>query len=82
MTTDSINVRCLGRQDYSSCWSSMREFTDTRDEKTPDEIWLLEHHPVFTQGQNGKAENLLNPGSIPVIQTDRGGQITYHGPGN
>lgn len=59
----------------------MKHFTDTRDESTPDEVWLLEHTPVFTQGQNGKAEHVLNPGDIPVVQTDRGGQITYHGPG-
>jgi len=59
----------------------MHEFTDTRDENTPDEIWLVEHPPVFTQGQAGKAEHLLMPGDIPVIQSDRGGQITYHGPG-
>jgi lipoyl(octanoyl) transferase len=82
MITSTINVRLLGQQqDYTSCWQAMRDFTDTRDEQTMDEIWLLEHAPVFTQGQNGKAENLLNPGNIPVIQTDRGGQITYHGPG-
>jgi lipoyl(octanoyl) transferase len=59
----------------------MHEFTDTRDDATPDEIWLVEHHPVFTQGQAGKAEHVLMPGDIPVIQSDRGGQVTYHGPG-
>lgn len=59
----------------------MQTFTDTRDTQTPDEIWVLEHHPVFTQGQAGKPEHLLNPSNIPVIQTDRGGQVTYHGPG-
>lgn len=59
----------------------MQTFTNERDEATPDEIWLLQHHPVFTQGQAGKPEHLLNPGNIPVVQTDRGGQITYHGPG-
>lgn len=76
-----LNVRWLGRQDYLSCWQAMRHFTDNRNEHTEDEIWLLEHDPVFTQGQNGKPEHLLDPGKIPVVQTDRGGQITYHGPG-
>ena len=60
---------------------AMQDFTNQRNQETPDEIWLLEHDPVFTQGQNGKEEHLLNPGNIPVIQTDRGGQVTYHGPG-
>ncbi len=60
---------------------AMHEFTDARDEDTLDEIWLVEHHPVFTQGQAGKAEHVLVPGDIPVIQSDRGGQVTYHGPG-
>jgi lipoyl(octanoyl) transferase len=59
----------------------MKEFTNTRTEQTADEIWLLEHPPVFTQGQAGKPEHVLNPGSIPIVQTDRGGQVTYHGPG-
>jgi lipoyl(octanoyl) transferase len=59
----------------------MREFTAGRDENTPDEIWLLQHPPTFTQGRNGKAEHLLNPGEVPLIQIDRGGQVTYHGPG-
>lgn len=81
MIATSLKVRWLGRQDYSSCWRAMQEFTNQRDENTPDEIWLLEHDPVFTQGQNGKAEHILNAGNIPVVQTDRGGQVTYHGPG-
>jgi len=81
MSTHSITFRWLGQQDYLACWQAMREFTDQRTPETPDEIWLLEHSPVFTQGQNGKAEHILEPGTIPVIQTDRGGQITYHGPG-
>lgn len=81
MTTDTLTVKWLGQQDYLSCWQAMQHFTQTRDIDTLDEIWLLEHAPVFTQGQNGKAEHLLNPGAIPVVQTDRGGQITYHGPG-
>lgn len=59
----------------------MQEFTDKRDEHTPDEIWLVEHSPVFTQGQAGKKEHLLAPGDIPVVPVDRGGQVTYHGPG-
>lgn len=68
-------------QPYEPVWQQMQTFTNERDEATPDEIWLLQHHPVFTQGQAGKPEHLLNPGNIPVVQTDRGGQITYHGPG-
>ncbi len=79
MTT--LTIRWLGQQHYLSCWEKMREFTDAREPHTQDEIWFLEHDRVFTQGQNGKPEHVLNPGSIPVIQTDRGGQITYHGPG-
>lgn len=74
-------VRKLAMQDYSSTWEEMKKFTDARDESTPDEVWLLQHPPVFTQGQAGKAEHILNPGEIPVVQTDRGGQVTYHGPG-
>jgi lipoyl(octanoyl) transferase len=81
MTEQHINIRWRNRQDYSSCWQAMQEFTNTRTPETLDEIWLLEHHPVFTQGQNGKSEHILNPGTIPVVQTDRGGQVTYHGPG-
>ncbi len=67
--------------DYEPVWKAMREFTDQRDNDTDDEIWLLQHSPVFTQGQAGKKEHVLNSGSIPVIQTDRGGQVTYHGSG-
>lgn len=74
-------VRDLGLIDYQKTWENMRDFTDSRDENTPDEIWLLEHPPVFTQGLAGKPEHILNPHAIPVIQTDRGGQVTYHGPG-
>lgn len=74
-------IRDLGQQDYTTTWEKMRHYTDNRDANSPDEIWLLEHPPVFTQGQAGKAEHLLNPGDIPVIQVDRGGQVTYHGPG-
>jgi len=71
----------LGTQDYQPVWQRMRAFTDTRSPETPDQIWLVEHPPVFTQGQAGRPEHLLMPGDIPVVQTDRGGQITYHGPG-
>ncbi|EOK5974120.1 lipoyl(octanoyl) transferase LipB [Vibrio parahaemolyticus] len=74
-------VKRLGRQDYESVWKAMHEFTDQRTEETPDEVWLVEHNPVFTQGQAGKAEHLINTGDIPVVQSDRGGQVTYHGPG-
>ncbi len=78
---DNIIIRDLGTADYELIWQKMQEFTDSRDENTPDEIWLLEHPPVFTQGLAGKSEHILNPHHIPVIQTDRGGQVTYHGPG-
>ena len=74
-------VRQLGRQDYQSVWQSMTDFTNQRTSETQDELWLVEHAPVFTQGQAGKPEHLLMPGDIPVVQTDRGGQVTYHGPG-
>jgi lipoyl(octanoyl) transferase len=67
--------------DYLPAFEAMQAFTDARGPETPDEIWLLEHPPVFTQGMNGKPEHLLGPGEIPVIQVDRGGQVTYHGPG-
>ncbi|ENJ2788027.1 lipoyl(octanoyl) transferase LipB [Vibrio parahaemolyticus] len=74
-------VKRLGRQDYEPVWKAMHEFTDQRTEESPDEVWLVEHNPVFTQGQAGKAEHLINTGDIPVVQSDRGGQVTYHGPG-
>ena len=77
-----VIVRYLGKDlDYQPVWQAMKDFTDARTPETPDEIWLLEHAPVFTQGQAGKPEHLLFTGDIPVIQTDRGGQVTYHGPG-
>lgn len=76
-----LRVRQLGRRDYRETWEAMRAFTDRRTAATPSELWVLEHEPVFTQGQAGRAEHLLDRGNIPVIQTDRGGQITYHGPG-
>ncbi|WP_449553696.1 lipoyl(octanoyl) transferase LipB [Lelliottia amnigena] len=81
MYQDKILVRHLGLQPYEPVSQAMHDFTDSRDDHTPDEIWLVEHHPVFTQGQAGKAEHVLVPGDIPVIQSDRGGQVTYHGPG-
>jgi lipoyl(octanoyl) transferase len=74
-------VRHLGLVDYLPTLETMRRLTRERDERTPDEIWLLQHPQVFTQGQAGKAEHLLAPGDIPVIQVERGGQVTYHGPG-
>lgn len=74
-------IRWLGRVAYGETVAAMRAFTDARTAQTPDELWLLEHPPVFTQGQAGKAEHVLLPGDIPVVQTDRGGQVTYHGPG-
>ncbi|HAT7740232.1 TPA: lipoyl(octanoyl) transferase LipB [Vibrio vulnificus] len=78
---NQLVVKRLGRRNYLPVWQAMHEFTDTRNEETPDEVWLVEHNPVFTQGQAGKAEHLLNTGDIPVVQSDRGGQVTYHGPG-
>lgn len=78
---DDLIVRSLGRQPYRPIWQAMRAFTDARGPRTADELWLLEHEPVYTQGQAGSAEHVLNPGDIPIIQTDRGGQVTYHGPG-
>lgn len=74
-------VRKLGRKDYLPVWQAMHDFTDSRTDDTTDEVWLVEHNPVFTQGQAGKEEHLLNTGDIPVVQSDRGGQVTYHGPG-
>lgn len=81
MTDPQLTIKYLGRQPYEPVWRAMQKLTDERDKETPDQIWLLEHDPVYTQGQNGKAEHIYNPGAIPVIQVDRGGQITYHGPG-
>jgi lipoyl(octanoyl) transferase len=74
-------IRYLGRVDYHMTWRRMQTFTDTRSADTADELWFLEHPPVFTLGMAGKAEHLLAPGDIPVVHTDRGGQVTYHGPG-
>ena len=74
-------IRNLGLQDYESIWHNMQQFTQNRNPETPDEIWVVEHFPVYTLGLNGKREHVLNTGNIPVINTDRGGQVTYHGPG-
>src|ERR1700741_2911706 len=71
----------LGRTRYGPVFQAMRDFTTGRTSETPDELWLTEHEPVFTQGQAGRAEHLLAPGDIEVVQSDRGGQVTYHGPG-
>ncbi len=76
-----IELHDLGHQAYLPVWEAMRTLTDTRDAQTPDQFWLVEHDPVFTQGQAGKPEHLLLPGDIPVVHVDRGGQVTYHGPG-
>ncbi|UVC30439.1 lipoyl(octanoyl) transferase LipB [Pantoea sp. SOD02] len=81
MSANTLLVRQLGQRDWQPISDAMHHFTDQRDSNTADEIWLVEHHPVFTQGQAGKAEHLLMPGDIPVVQSDRGGQVTYHGPG-
>ena len=77
----SLIVRELGLQDYAITWQAMVELTHLRDENKQDELWLLQHPPIFTQGQAGKAEHILDAKDIPVIQVDRGGQVTYHGPG-
>ncbi|HSN52812.1 MAG TPA: lipoyl(octanoyl) transferase LipB [Woeseiaceae bacterium] len=77
----TIEVRGLGLQDYEPLWRAMQRFTDTRTPETADEIWFTEHPPVFTLGLNASPEHLLETGDIPVVQIDRGGQVTYHGPG-
>ncbi|MFP4131838.1 MAG: lipoyl(octanoyl) transferase LipB [Thiohalospira sp.] len=74
-------LRRLGRREYASTWAAMRAFTEGRTEATPDELWLLEHPPVFTLGRNAAREHLLDPGEIETVAVDRGGQVTYHGPG-
>lgn len=77
----AAQVRDLGRQPYEPVWRAMQAYTDARDEATPDALWLVEHEPVFTLGQAGRPEHVLMPGDIPVLHVDRGGQVTYHGPG-
>lgn len=74
-------VSWLGLSDYQTTWQAMRHFTEQRGPQTPDQLWVLEHPPVFTQGQAGRPAHLLSPGAIPVVRVDRGGQVTYHGPG-
>lgn len=76
-----VRVVHLGRRAYEPLWRAMQAFTETRGVDTPDEVWLTEHPPVFTLGLNASREHLLDPGDIPVVQIDRGGQVTYHGPG-
>jgi lipoyl(octanoyl) transferase len=76
-----LTVRELGLSDYAETWQKMRRMTDLRNDQSSDELWLLEHPRVFTLGQAGRSEHVLNPGEIPVIDSDRGGQVTYHGPG-
>ncbi len=76
-----LRVKRLGLRDYTQVWQEMQSFTENRTDKTPNELWLVEHPPVFTLGLAGKKEHLLKPGSIPIVQSDRGGQVTYHGPG-
>lgn len=77
----TIGIRSLGKREYEPLWREMQNFTNSRDSNTADEIWFTEHPPVFTLGLNASREHLLKPGDIPVIQIDRGGQVTYHGPG-
>lgn len=76
-----MQIRHLGRVEYAATFDAMRSFTEGRTDDTPDELWLCEHPPVYTQGLAGKAEHVLNPHGIPIVQTNRGGQVTYHGPG-
>ena len=77
----AISIRHLGEVDYDETWQKMRDFTDNRQKDTPDELWFLQHPAVYTLGKNGKPEHVLNSAEIPVINSDRGGQVTYHGPG-
>lgn len=79
--TDALVIRHLGQVEYETAWRDMQSFTNHRDRNTPDELWFLEHPPVFTLGRNGRQEHLHRSGGIPVLKVDRGGQVTYHGPG-
>ncbi len=81
MSLQLPNIQHLGRTDYEPVWQAMKQFTEQRDAETRDEFWLTEHNPVYTQGLNGRKEHVLNSGNIPVVKVDRGGQVTYHGPG-
>jgi lipoyl(octanoyl) transferase len=78
---DTLITKQLGLTDYESVWESMKDFTQSRDQDTPDEIWVVEHPPTFTLGRNGKEHHILQETSIPIVKVDRGGQVTYHGPG-
>jgi lipoyl(octanoyl) transferase len=80
-TPPALQVHDLGVREYEPIWRAMQALTNRRTDETPDQLWLLQHPPIFTLGQAGKTEHLLRPGEIPVIQVDRGGQVTYHGPG-
>lgn len=81
ITLSALIIREWGLFEYEPVWRAMQSFTQQRNSKTTDELWVVEHPPVFTQGQAGKAEHILDPGTIPIVQSDRGGQVTYHGPG-
>jgi lipoyl(octanoyl) transferase len=81
MNSSAPSVKHLGMVPYEPTWRAMQRFTDERDGSTPDEIWMVEHPPVFTLGMNANREHILAPGDIPVVEIDRGGQVTYHGPG-
>ncbi len=81
MSLQLPDIQHLGRTDYEPVWLAMKQFTEQRDDETQDEFWLTEHNPVYTQGLNGRKEHVLNTGNIPVVKVDRGGQVTYHGPG-
>jgi lipoyl(octanoyl) transferase len=81
MDLNSLHIRDFGLQPYTDIWQAMSRFTDTRDDSTIDELWLVEHTPVYTQGQAGKPEHVLQTTDIPIVKSDRGGQVTYHGPG-
>lgn len=78
---ETVVIRELGLQEYSTVWQQLKSFTQQREPDTIDQLWFLEHLPVYTQGQAGRPEHILNPGAIPIVQSDRGGQVTYHGPG-
>jgi lipoyl(octanoyl) transferase len=80
-SADILTIRQLGRQDYQTTWDAMKDFCTHRTKDTSDEAWFVEHSPVFTQGISGKPEHIIATSDIPIIQSDRGGQVTYHGPG-
>jgi lipoyl(octanoyl) transferase len=81
LDANSLRIRDLGLQPYEKIWQAMSHFTNERDDTTIDELWLVEHEPVYTQGQAGKPEHILQASDIPIVKSDRGGQVTYHGPG-